>query len=124
MCPMKNESTTDNAPSNEVLVRFLRQLSDLASTAALEIELGANAGRRVSSLTLDELELGPLQAAVVRAPGMTSEEGVKPRAITDYLERGDEPNVRMTLQALARRGITELVPGSSPQRWRLTPAFR
>lgn len=121
---MKNDSTTDNTPSNEVLVRFLRQLSDLASTAALEIELGANAGRRVSSQTLDELELGTLQAAVVRAPGMTSEEGVKPRAITDYLERGDEPNVRMTLQALARRDITELVPGSSPQRWRLTPTFR
>jgi hypothetical protein len=121
---LNNDSTTDSAPANEVLVRFLRQLSELAATAALEIELGASARPRLASATLDELELGTLQAAVVRAPGMTSEEGVKPRAITDYLERGDEPNVRMTLQALARRGITELVPGSSPQRWRLTPAFR
>jgi len=120
---MDNDSTTTITPPNVVLVRFLRQLSDLAATAALEIELGASARPRLTS-TLDELELGTLQAAVVRAPGMTSEEGVKPRVITDYLERGDEPNVRMTLQALAKRGITELVPGSSPQRWRLTPGFR
>lgn len=123
MPPMNNDSTINSVPANEVLVRFLRQLSDLAATAALEIELGTRARPQLTS-TLDELELGTLQAAVVRAPGMTSEEGVKPRAITDYLERGDEPNVRMTLQALARRGITELVPGSSPQRWRLVPAFR
>lgn len=121
---MNNDSGTRTAPADEVLVRFLRQLSDLAATAALEIELGAGARPQPAAKTLDDLDLGSLQAAIVRVPGMTSEEGVKPRAIADYLERGDEPNVRMTLQALARRGITELVPGSSPQRWRLTPAFR
>ena len=107
-----------------MMARFLRGLSDLAATAALEIELGARAHPASSAKTLDDLELGSLQAAIVRAPGMASEHGVKPRAITEHLERGDEPNVRTTLQALAKRGITELVPGSSPQRWRLTAAFR
>lgn len=121
---MNSGSTTRSAAADEVLVRFLRQLSDLAATAALEIELGARSRPQPTARTVEDLELGSLQTAIVRVPGMTSEEGVKPRAIADYLERGDEPNVRMTLQALARRGITELVPGISPQRWRLTPAFR
>lgn len=108
----------------DALVRFLRELSELASRAAREIELGATAVPRPSSSNLDDLPLGTLQSAVVRAPGMATDEGVKPRAIADYLERGDEPNVRTTLQALAKRGVAELVPGSAPQRWRLTAPFR
>lgn len=121
---MDNDSTTNRGASDEVLARFLRQLSDLAAKAALEIELGVSARPRPKARTLDDLELGSLQAAVVRVPGMEREEGIKPRAIAEYLERGDEPNIRMTLQSLAKKGITELVPGSSPQRWRLTEAFR
>lgn len=121
---MDNDCNSPSSGSHQPMIRFLRQLADLAVTAAREIEQGATAPTPPAATRLEDMNLGSLQAAVVRAPGMSNEQGVKPRAITEHLKRGDEPNVRMALQALARRGITELVPGSSPQRWRLTRAFR
>ncbi len=121
---MDKVSTPPQAGPHQVLVRFLRQLSDLAATAARELEVGGPIALAQRGASLADLELGSLQAAIVRVPGMAEEDGVKPRAIAEYLERGDEPNVRMALQALAKRGVTELVPGSSPQRWRLSEVFR
>lgn len=122
---MQTLSTTSEEPVDRILVRFLRDLSELAARAALEIEVGTRLpSPRTEEQGLDDLDLGSLQRAIVHVPGMTDEEGVKPRSIAQFLERGDEPNIRMTLQALGRRGIAELVPGSSPQRWRLTSAYR
>src|SRR5712692_10849925 len=46
------------------------------------------------------------------------------REITRHLERGDEPNVRTALAAMRKRGVTELVPGANPHRWRLTAPYR
>jgi hypothetical protein len=63
-------------------------------------------------------------AGVVLPPGMDTQEGVSPRQITQYLERGDEPNIRTALAAMQRRGVTELVPASGPQRCRLAPPYR
>lgn len=121
---MDNDCSIPQARPHQMLIRFLRQLSDLAATAARELEMGGGAAQAQRGASLADVQLGSLQAAIVRAPGMADEDGVKPRAIAEYLERGDEPNVRMALQALAKRGVTELVPGSSPQRWRLSEAFR
>lgn len=113
-------------PVRQIVARYLHAVAEAASTAARELanlpsaDISDARGRR----SLDEMRLGSLQEAVVRATGMDSDEGVKPRAITEELGRGDEPNVRNTLNGLAQRGITELVPGSNPQRWRLTQEFR
>jgi hypothetical protein len=75
-------------------------------------------------LSLDDANLGSLQRQVAQVPGMESDVGISPRQIAQYLDRGDEPNVRTALSALQRRGVAELVPDVSPQRWRLTPAYR
>lgn len=57
----------------------------------------------------------------------TGEQGV-PRGLPDgdiATEIGYEvPNTHSTLQALERAGLVELVPASSPQRWRLAPRYR
>jgi hypothetical protein len=55
---------------------------------------------------------------------MDSEAGVSPRQITQHLDRGDEPNIRTALAAMQKRGVTELVPGAVPQRWRLAAPYR
>jgi alkylated DNA nucleotide flippase Atl1 len=36
----------------------------------------------------------------------------------------DQPNAYLTLQALQKQGVAEMVPGSDPQRWRLLPRYR
>jgi hypothetical protein len=75
-------------------------------------------------LSLDDVNLGSLQRQVAQVPGMENEAGISPRQIAQYLDRSDEPNVRTALGALQRRGVAELVPNVSPQRWRLTSAYR
>jgi hypothetical protein len=55
---------------------------------------------------------------------MDSEAGISPRQIAQHLNRGDEPNVRTALAAMQKRGVTELVPGAVPQRWRLAAPYR
>jgi len=75
-------------------------------------------------LTLESANLGSLQQRVAKAPDMDSEQGASPREIAQQLERGDEPNIRTALAAMQKRGVTELVPGAVPQRWRLTAPYR
>jgi alkylated DNA nucleotide flippase Atl1 len=36
----------------------------------------------------------------------------------------DQPNAYLTLQALQKQDVVEMVPGSDPQRWRLLPRYR
>lgn len=55
---------------------------------------------------------------------MDTKEGVSPRRIAEHLDRGDEPNIRTALTAMQKRGVTEMVPGIKPQRWRLAPPYR
>ncbi|MFE9107603.1 hypothetical protein [Actinomadura geliboluensis] len=55
---------------------------------------------------------------------MDTEEGTSPREIAEYLDRGDEPNIRTALTAMQKRGVAEMVPGIKPQRWRLASPYR
>jgi hypothetical protein len=98
----------------------------VVGNAALDLARELESGQRGSgeSLSLDDANLGSLQRQVADAPGMDSEAGISPRQIAQHLNRGDEPNVRTALGALQRRGVSELVPDVSPQRWRLAPAYR
>jgi hypothetical protein len=65
----------------------------------------------------------PRQQAIIELPGMVDPAGMRPAEIsaqTDY----SVTNTYGLLQALARSGITEIVPGGGPQRWRLTERHR
>ncbi len=111
----------ESSPSDHALARFFRTLSSAALQLAQDLEAGTpgEEGR----LPLEEANLGSLQRLIVDTPGMDSEAGVSPREITQQLDRDDEPNIRTALVALEKRGVTELVPGASPQRWHLAPPY-
>jgi hypothetical protein len=117
------QSTMSSEPSGEQLIaHFLRQVSELALDLADELDsMGAPDHTHKS---LDRARLGSLQLSVAKAAGMDTSEGASPREITRHLGRSDEPNVRTALAAMAKHGVTELVPGDGPQRWRLTAPYR
>lgn len=46
------------------------------------------------------------------------EEGLKTADIAQAMDGYDVPNAYLTLRSLVNRGLVELIPGSSPQRWR------
>ena len=102
--------------------RFFRTLGAAAFELAQEIESRQSPGP--GSLSLDNAGLGSLQRQVADAPGMRSETGMSPRQIAKHLDRDDEPNIRTALTAMQKRGVTELIPGVSPQRWRLALPYR
>lgn len=106
---------------DRALARFFRALGSAASELADEIESGRP---EQGWLSLDDANLGSLQQRVAEVAGMAREAGISPRQIAQELGRGDEPNVRTALAAMAKRGVTELVPGVTPQRWRLTAPYR
>jgi hypothetical protein len=113
--------TLEASSTDHAIARFLRTLSSAALQLAEDLETEAPGEQ--GPLPLDEANLGTLQRLIVRTPAIDSEVGVSPREITQQLDRDDEPNVRTALAAMEKRGITELVPGASPQRWRLAPSY-
>jgi hypothetical protein len=113
---------TRDVATNRALARFFRALSTAALDLAQELEAERPSGD--GSLSIEDANLGSLQRQVAEAPGMRSEAGVSPRQIAQHLDRRDEPNIRTALAAMQKRGVTELVPGSGPQRWRLTLPYR
>jgi alkylated DNA nucleotide flippase Atl1 len=66
---------------------------------------------------------GPRQKDVAELLVAAPAEGWKTGEIA-HMAGMDQPNAYMTLQALQKQGIAELVPGSDPQRWRLLPRYR
>jgi hypothetical protein len=111
-----------SSPSEMAFARFFRALSVAALDLAQELEAGQP--RESGSLSIDDANLGSLQRQVAGVPGMMSETGISPRKIAQHLDRSDEPNVRTALAAMQKRGVAELIPAVSPQRWRLTLPYR
>lgn len=107
---------------HQAIVRFLRTVSALASDLADELE--SVRGPAGTPRSLELAGLGSLQRQVAEAAGMDTANGVSPREITKSLGRTDEPNVRTALAAMQKRGVAELLPGVTPQRWRLTELYR
>jgi hypothetical protein len=107
---------------DRAFARFFRALGSAALDLAQELEAGSVGAQ--GWLSLEQASLGSLQRQVAEAPGMDSEAGASPRQITQHLKRGDEPNVRTALAAMQKRGVTELVTGVAPQRWRLAAPYR
>src|ERR1700729_4579605 len=101
----------ESSPGDYALARFFRTLSTAALHLAQDLEAGTLGQGR---LPLEGANLGSLQRLIVDMPGMDSAAGVSPREITQQLDRGDEPNIRTALAAMAKRGVTELVSGASP----------
>jgi hypothetical protein len=112
----------DSSPADVAFARFFRALSVAALDLAQELEAGRPS--EVGALSVDDANLGSLQRQVAGVPGMGNEVGITPRQITQHLDRSDEPNIRTALAAMQKRGVAELIPAVSPQRWRLTLPYR
>lgn len=104
------------------MVQLARQVAEALSEFADALERGPVAG------TVEVAELpegrGARQQKILALPGLADEPGMKTSEINDAIGYGDVPNTYNTLQALQRQGIVELVPGATPQRWRLTERYR
>jgi alkylated DNA nucleotide flippase Atl1 len=66
---------------------------------------------------------GLRQRQILELPGLGSESGTKTADIAGAIDY-EVPNSHSTLQALERNGLVELVPGVSPQTWRLAQRYR
>lgn len=111
-----------------VLARRVQEnLSGLADAfggyaATLEEAVGAGA---VPSLDVDVPEArGPRQQEVLHLlSSLVVEAGLKTAEISRAINM-EQPNTYLTLQALTKQGLVELVPGVEPQHWRMAPRFR
>jgi alkylated DNA nucleotide flippase Atl1 len=97
----------------EALLKFAAEYpnssSDDDAPTAVEVELPVGRGQR--------------QQQILDLSGLATESGVKTSDVANEIDY-EVPNTYSTLQALERNGLVEMVPGSSPQRWRLAPRYR
>jgi alkylated DNA nucleotide flippase Atl1 len=66
---------------------------------------------------------GQRQQQILEIPGLATEGGLKTSDVANGIDY-EVPNTHSTLQALERNGLVEMVPGSTPQKWRLAPRYR
>lgn len=66
---------------------------------------------------------GQRQQQILELPGIAAEDGMKTSDVASEIAY-EVPNTHSTLQALERNGMVELVPGATPQKWRLAPRYR
>lgn len=92
------------------LATDLEALSSLPDLTAIEtVEVPTGRGQR--------------QQQILDLPDLATEVGMKTSDIAHAIDY-EVPNTHSTLQALERAGLVEMVPGISPQRWRLATRYR
>ena len=106
------------------LAKFARAQAALFSDLAAELEAAA----QVPNLTAEgDIEVptgrGQRQQQILAVPGLATEDGMKSADVALAIGY-DGPNTHTSLQALQKAGLVELVPGVTPQRWRLAPRYR
>jgi alkylated DNA nucleotide flippase Atl1 len=110
------------------LIRFLRKASVLIADYADDLDR-ADPEDELSDdglatvLPEEEHNLGKRQRQIVGVSGIESEGGVKTSDIARAIDY-EVPNTYTTLQALARQGVIEQIPGKEPQHWRLARRYR
>lgn len=108
----------DNAGHGKEVTAVLADLfGDIARAAD-------RAATRMTGLLDDQLEEPEIRSLwgkkFLRLDTLGSERGMTTREISIRSEMDDEPNADKALSQLAKNGLVELVPNSSPKRWRLT----
>lgn len=115
--------------------RFARRVQEalgLAAEAAGDLATALENAVGVASTNEDTTRVatpvpqarGPRQQEIVNVLGqVNTERGLKTAEIADHVNM-DQPNAYLTLQALQKQGLVEMMPGVKPQHWRLAPAYR
>jgi hypothetical protein len=118
--------------SEVALARFFRglgvlagQFGTLANQCAADLSSVQSEAEPASLAPSPEtLAKGEWQRAIVALPGLRTDEGLKTAEIAQAIGKSDVPSVWGNLKKLEERGGIELVPGRTPQRWRLSQQFR
>ncbi len=107
--------------------RFFQTLGAAANQLAADLTHAAQQ-QGISPLAAaappESLVNGPRQKAIVALPELRHNDGLKTAAVAVAIGNKDVPNVQLTLRSLEKRGLVELVPGRTPQHWRLVERYR
>lgn len=105
------------------VARFSRAMADALLALASDLEETS----ALPDLTDGEIDLpvgrGQRQQQILEVAGLASAEGMKTSDVASSIGY-EVPNTYSTLQALERAGLVEMIPGVSPQHWRLAPRYR
>lgn len=119
-----------SVPSSAQVVLARRVQESLAGLAdafggyAATLEEAVGAGAVAAPDVVVPEARGPRQQEVIE---LLSSQGGEAGLKTAEISRGinmEQPNTYLTLQALTKQGLVELVPGVEPQHWRMAPRFR
>jgi alkylated DNA nucleotide flippase Atl1 len=114
----------------EEQARFLRRIgeawrsaADAATDFATALDAATSVPDEVNGLDIP-VARGPRQQEIIEIlSGISGEEGLKTADLGNRISM-DSPNAYLTLQALQKQGLVELVAGVEPQHWRLAPKYR
>jgi hypothetical protein len=72
----------------------------------------------------DNIEVtGVRQRQIIEIEGLAGRDGMKVAEISEAMGGYDVANTALTLRSLEKKGAVELVPGKTPQHWRLSEGF-
>jgi hypothetical protein len=102
--------------------------AEKVAAAAQEFAVVARAVARPDQGDAGEAEDPPVagsrQRLLVEVDGLDTRDGLKVAEISEGMGGYDVANTHLTLRALEKKAVVEMVPGSAPQRWRLTERYR
>jgi alkylated DNA nucleotide flippase Atl1 len=105
------------------VVKLARTISEALLTFAGDLE----AATGVPDIAVDNIDIavgrGQRQQQILEVPGLAAEAGLKTAEVAAEINY-EVPNTHGTLQALERGGLVEMIPGATPQRWRLAARYR
>jgi alkylated DNA nucleotide flippase Atl1 len=104
---------------------FNREMAGLCADFMHDLSLAADrASTKISALFEDGEEESSIRSTwgkkFLRLGPLGLEHGMTTREVSSASKMNDEPNADKVLAQLAKQGSIELVPNSSPKRWRLT----
>lgn len=106
-----------------VLARGLARAFEEWAAAIEADETGALAAPGDEIEQVSALGRGHRQRQVLALEGLYAATGMTTREVAIAIEY-DDANVWLVLDALRRRDVVEIVPGSDPQRWRISERHR
>ena len=103
--------------------RFARTMGTAFLTLAADLETAASVPDAASEELALPVGRGQRQKQILELPELATEQGMKTADVAAAITY-EVPNTYSTLQALERAGLMEMVPGVTPQTWRLATRYR
>jgi alkylated DNA nucleotide flippase Atl1 len=105
------------------VAQFARTVGGALLTLAVDLEKTSAVPDTSPEEVAVPMARGQRQQQILDLPGLATEEGMKTAEVAAAIEY-EVPNTYSTLQALERAGLVEMVPGVTPQTWRLASRYR